>query len=545
MTRPFATFLDDGGCRRLHDATIEILSDPGVNVLHDGARRMLESAGASVDGVRVRIPAEMVAQSLETAPAEFTLPGRDGGGLLVRNGETYHGTGSDCLYYKDAVSGERRRARLGDIEEMAALCEPLPEIDFVMSMGLPEEVPAAVDDLAPFVAMLCGTSKPLLVATRGAQFFEAMLEMADECGEAKSFAIYAMPAPPLMHGKEAVEKLLGCAQLEIPVTYLAAPAPAATAPASVAATVVVANAEVLSGLVIHQLARPGAPFVYGANINTVSMREANVRYCAAEGWTMHQAHCDLARHYDLPSFGYAGCSDSNLLDEQWSMETAVTTIMGALSGGTLLHDVGFVEQGLQSSCESIVLGVEIVAYARAYLRTIVLDEEALALDEIRAMGPGGSHLARPYTRAHHRTFMNPRLIDNKMARPMGRGGRHDVAAARADAYSGTPGPGAPVRGRGGDQVATRGMGRCRRCGRSVIRRPTWSQGTPVLAHATRHLGRPHVVRRSTNSALTAKRPTLYYIISLTDMCVFAESRLADGVHVDRRIGRTLGQGGVL
>jgi trimethylamine---corrinoid protein Co-methyltransferase len=414
MIGPFARFLDDEDCRRLHDATLEILADPGVDVLHEDARRMLASGGASVDGVRVRIPAEMVAASLESAPTEFTLPDRSGGGLLIRNGETYYGTGSDCLYHRDAASGERRRARLDDVEEMAALCQRLPEIDFVMSMGLPEGVPATIDDLAAFVAMLCGTSKPLVIASRGAHFYEVMLKMAGECGEAKSFAIYAMPSPPLMHDREGAEKLLGCAQHEIPVAYLAAPAPGATAPASVAATVVVANAEVLSGLVIHQLARPGAPFVYGANINMMSMREANVRYCAPEGWTMHQAHCDLARHYGLPSFGYAGCSDSNLLDEQWAMELAMTTIMGALSGGTLLHDVGFIEQGMQSSSESIVLGAEIVNYARAFLRTTVLDDEALALGEIRSVGPGGSHLGRRYTRTHHRAFMDPCLMDNKM-----------------------------------------------------------------------------------------------------------------------------------
>jgi trimethylamine--corrinoid protein Co-methyltransferase len=86
-------------------------------------------------------------------------------------------------------------------------------------------------------------------------------------------------------------------------------------------------------------------------------------------------------------------------------------VLGALSRATLLHDVGYLESGMQSSYETIVLGDELVGYARALLVEVGVDDEALALNEIDAVGPGGSHLGRDYTRLHHRTFWQPGLFD--------------------------------------------------------------------------------------------------------------------------------------
>jgi trimethylamine--corrinoid protein Co-methyltransferase len=236
--------------------------------------------------------------------------------------------------------------------------------------------------------------------------------MADLCGSASSLLIYAMPSPPLMHDADALSKVMACAELTVPLIYAPAPNAGATAPRSIAATVVVGNAEVLSGLVLHQAVRPGAPFVYGAGVAAMDMRTASDSYVAPESFLGHQAALDLARWYGLPSFAYAAVSDSKLLDEQWAAEAALTAVLGALSRGTLLHDVGYLESGLQSSYESILVGNELVGYAKAFLKDVGVDEESLALDEIRAAGPGGNHLATRYTRAHHRDFWRSDLFDH-------------------------------------------------------------------------------------------------------------------------------------
>ena len=99
---------------------------------------------------------------------------------------------------------------------MAALCEKLPNIDFVMSMGLPEDAPQAIDDLVQVDAMMRGTRKPLLVAPRDGHILPKMKEMAALAGEADSFGIYAMPVPPLLFDEDGATKVIACAELASP-----------------------------------------------------------------------------------------------------------------------------------------------------------------------------------------------------------------------------------------------------------------------------------------------------------------------------------------
>ncbi len=178
-----------------------------------------------------------------------------------------------------------------------------------------------------------------------------------------------------------------------------------------AAVAVTGNAETLSGLVIAQLAGPGAPFVYGVAQGALNLRSGSMLYCAPEAFAVQHACCDLARFYGLPSFTLGGCSDSNLLDGQWAAETALTLALGALSRATLVHDLGFLECGLQSSYEAVVFTDELVDYVEAFARGVPVDEVTLALEEIEAVGPRGSHLARRYTRQHVRDYRTASLLD--------------------------------------------------------------------------------------------------------------------------------------
>lgn len=415
MYRAALRVWDEAACRRVHEATLRVLADVGVDVRYPEGVELFRRLGARVDGIRVCLDTGLVDAALASAPRSWPLRSRGRDEVLdLADGPSYYGTGSDCLYTRDLASGERRRVRLADIESMAALCEKLSDIDFVMSMGLPEDAPHAIDDLAPVAAMMAGTRKPLIVAPRGGEVLDAILEMAAACGEARSFAIYAMPSPPLMHDGDALSKLIRSAELDIPLVYAPAPSQGSTAPRSVGAATVVGNAEVLSGLVLHQHVKPGAPFVYGVGAGAIDLSTALDPYVVPEAFLAQQVGCDLARHYGLPSFNYAACADSKCLDEQWAAEAAFTTMIGGLSQGTLLHDVGYLETGLQSSHESIVFGDELVARVRAFMRDVAVDDEALAVDEIAAAGPGGNHLGRKYTRRHARDFWRPRIIDHSV-----------------------------------------------------------------------------------------------------------------------------------
>lgn len=404
---------EDDACRRVHEATLEVLAETGIDVRYAPAVEVFGRAGAKVDGTRVRIPAPLVEAALRSAPRGRLLKPRGGdtAPLVLDAHHTYCGTGSDVLYIRDSGTHERRRVRKADVEGQAALCERLPNIDFVMSMGLPEDVPQSVDDLAQVDAMLRGTRKPLLVAPRDGHILGLMKEMCAAAGEADSFGIYAMPVPPLLCDEDGASKVIACAELDIPLIWAPAPNAGTTAPASIASVIVVANAETLAGLVLSQAVKAGAPFVWGVGVGAMNMRTMNEVYASAGPVQGYQAQTDLARWYELPSFGYAGYSDSKTLDQQWAAEAAITTITGMLSRATLLHDVGYLEAGLQGSYESIVFGDELIGYAKAFMSALRVDDEALALEEIKAVGPGGDHLARPYTRRHYREIWQSDLLD--------------------------------------------------------------------------------------------------------------------------------------
>lgn len=406
--------LDEAACATLHAAALTVLERTGVEVVHERALRLLAEAGASVDGTRVRMPRSLVEQALNTAPKRVVVESRgDDPALVLEAGRVFFGTGSDCLYILGPDARDRRPVTLDDVEEMAALQQRLPNMDFVMSMAHPKELPPSYADAAQLAAMLRGTSKPLLMVPPDGASLHILKEMAAACGAAGSLAVYAMPTPPLVHGYESTDRLVRCAELSIPMIYATALLPGATAPASRAGFLVQGNAEMLSGLVIAQVAQPGAPYVYGVAQGSMNLRTAHVLYCAPEEHAIQQASADLAAYYGLPSFGYAGCSDSPLLDEQWTLEAGMGLLAAAASGVTLVHDLGYVASGTASSYEAVVLMDELTAYVKSYLDGVTIDEETLAVDEIAAVGPGGTHLARKYTRRHYRDFYVPTLLSQQ------------------------------------------------------------------------------------------------------------------------------------
>jgi trimethylamine--corrinoid protein Co-methyltransferase len=159
--------------------------------------------------------------------------------------------------------------------------------------------------------------------------------------------------------------------------------------------------------------RPGAPFIYGAGAGAFDMRASVDAYGSPEVFAGNNACCELAADYRLPSWSYAGHSDSSVLDEQWSLDSAVATMYGALSRATLLHDVGYLESGRACSLAAMVLGDELCGFARAFASALEVSDETLLLDEIDAVGPGGTHLGRNETRRRYRDFWHAGLLEHQ------------------------------------------------------------------------------------------------------------------------------------
>jgi len=433
---PRIRILSDDQVREIHFTSLEILERTGVEVRNVRALEMLRKAGARVSGERVRMPSQLVKHAIDSAPERVVLSRRTGERVMaLEEGRVFFGTGSETPNTIDVETRQRRPATGQDIENMARLCDALPNMDFAMTMGIANDAPRESAFLYGFIAMVSGTSKPVVFTARDGEEMADIYEIAAaaaggrESLRRRPFLIhYAEPVSPLIHSPLGVEKLLFCAERHIPVAYVSGASAGATLPATVAGACAVANAECLSGLVIHQLAAPGAPFIFGANVSVMDMSTMGYVYGGPEFSLTNAAFADLARCYRLPVWGLAGASDSKAVDAQAGLEAMCSIGTAILARGNLVHDVGYIESGLTSSMELVAICDEIISMLGMLYRGIATDGDRLAADVVDEVGPGGQFLDSDHTVRHFRTeHFLPRLLDRNNSTKWQAAGSPDLA----------------------------------------------------------------------------------------------------------------------
>lgn len=405
-------------CERLHEAAVAILQRTGVRLELPRAVELLRGADCAVsaDGI-ARIPATLVDWALERAPRSFTIYDRGGEPAMVLDGtRTCYGPGSDCLSILDHRSGERRAPTMADVGEGVGLADALAEIDYVMSMFLPVDVDNRIADRHQFRLMLSRTRKPIVFVTydaSGCYHAVAMAELvaggADALAAKPFLACYVNTAAGLLHNSDALDKLIFLAERGVPVLYIPGSQAGVTGPATPAGAVAMFWAGVLTGLVIAQLVRQGAPFVAkGWGGGGLDMRTMVYGYAGPD---QRATAITLARHVGLPSFSLAGASDAKTVDQQAAAEAALSLAVESLAGPDLVHDLGYLESGLTGSLAQLAICDEIVAWLRHLKAPLDTSEAALALDLIDEVGPDGQFLAARHTATHYRELYYPALFE--------------------------------------------------------------------------------------------------------------------------------------
>ncbi len=397
---------------KLHRATLNILEKTGVRVMHEEARQMLKDAGCTLkkDNI-VLIPDYLVEEAIKSAPSRVTIYNQKGETAMRLEGRNvYYGMGTDLLNIYDIETGELRPSCLQDVINAAKVADYFDEIDFLGSQGFPNEVETNLAYVAEFKAQLENANKPIYYTAANEEDMTYIIEMAaavaggyDEL-RAKPFMIhYAEPISPLTHSPGAINKMFMCAENGIPLNYVPAMLSGGTGTVTLAGAIATANAESLSGLVIHQLKCKGAPMISGISVTPMDLKTGNTCYGSPDERLTHTAGTELFHYYNLPVWGEAGCSDSNALDGQAAIESSMSILMAAQDGCNLVHDVGYLGQGLIGSPASIVMVAEIISYVKRIMRGFEISDETLALDIIDKVGPGGNYLAEKHTFDHYRT----------------------------------------------------------------------------------------------------------------------------------------------
>jgi trimethylamine--corrinoid protein Co-methyltransferase len=422
FVRPRLAFLQGPHCERIHQAALEILRRTGVRVFHEEALRLLADAGCPVqDQTLVRIPAALVEWALRQPPSRISLCRRGGAEVCAALAErnVSFGLGSDCPNYLDPLTGQRRLFTLEDLRSFFRLADSLPEMSFLMSAGIPSDS-SGNTYRGQFALMLQNSVKPIVfVCDDGEDCRRIVAAAASVAGGPEALRLnptlllYSEPTTPLEHSRTALEKLLVMAEAGLPVLHSPAPMMGGTAPVTLAGGLALGTAEALSGLVIQQLKRRGAPFVFGSGLHHLDMKTSISVYGAPEFQLARLAVADLARFYGLPSWGYAGHSDSCLFDGQAAADAVFSTQVALQSGTHLIHDVGYLEAGLTDSPEMVVFTCEAIRMLRRFAEGLRLDEDSLALQVIQQTGPGGNYLAADHTLEHFREFWQPELFSRQ------------------------------------------------------------------------------------------------------------------------------------
>ena len=421
--RPTLSVINEAQIEQLHQATLELLERTGIEISHARALELLDGAGARVDGKRVRIPAWMVEEAIRQAPSRVVLGNRQGERQVFLEGNKYwFGPSLDCIDYLDPLSGERRRFVSDDCRITSTVADALPNYTWVMTIGMADDVPADIADRVIAKQVFTYTEKPLVFCCKDANSVRDIYEMAlliagseERFNQAPTIVHYSEPISPLQYYDPAVDKILYCAEKGIPLINFPAPQGGSTAPATFAGEIVQGSAESLSGLVLAQLARPGAPFIYGAFATVMDMKTTIFSYGAPEMSLMVAAMAQLAQSYKLPFFGTAGCSDAKYPDAQAAAEVAFSCLASALAGANLIHDAGsWLDHGSLASPAFMVLVNEILYMVEQFMRGVPVNDETLALDMMDRIGPGGHYLYEDHTLEHFREVWYSDLFDRSV-----------------------------------------------------------------------------------------------------------------------------------
>jgi trimethylamine--corrinoid protein Co-methyltransferase len=409
----------------IYHAALRVLYETGVRVYDKEGVEVAYSGGAIVedtteDSSLVKMPPWMVDKARATLPRKVVVVGPDRKYRMeLYKNQIYFGSGSDTPFTIDPYTGKRRRATYQDVKNFARLAEALPNIDFHMSLGIVQDTAVGTYDRWQYLAMLEGTNKPINITAVDLDGVRDQLEMAyirlggqDEWKKGPCFSLYIEPVSPLSHSQEVVQKLLFAADHDIPFVYTPCPLAGATSPTTLAGTAVQALTESLFGIVLSQLRKPGASLIIGGLMSNMDMLTTVYCYGSPEMALLSAAYTDITKWLEVPEYETAGCSDVKVFDEQAAMEATINIATAALIGGNMIHDVGYIEQGLTSSMEIMVASDEIIDMVKRILRGIPVTDETMALDVMDTVGPGGHYLEHDHTYNRFKTeIWRPKLLD--------------------------------------------------------------------------------------------------------------------------------------
>ncbi|NIS69417.1 MAG: hypothetical protein GTO12_10845 [Proteobacteria bacterium] len=413
---------------QIHQTALEVLKDPGVKIEHEEALDIFRGAGAEIEQAKqiAHIPSQLIEPAINQAPPSITLFGRNPKyDLKSGTGAVHFSSGHGATFVIDFDTGERRPATKKDLENVVRLHDALEHTHLIYPEIYPQDLPARALDRRISQTLLCNTEKPVVATAYDGKAARDLLRMGaaiaggEEALRRKPmFTVSLGVVSPLLFEGDRVDVLLEICRFGHPFQIYNIPSAGGTSPATLAGTLVITVAELLAGLVLTQLVRPGVPVRLMAYPAIIDQRYGCCTFASPEKVLMAAAMAQMFRYYGLPHAIHGATTRANVLDAQAGYETGIFDMFTALSGGEMIIECtsSALEDTVLSVFEQAVIGNEICDMVCRILRGIEVNPETLAVDVIREIGPGGQFLTHNHTFEHFKLENWDARLSNRMAR---------------------------------------------------------------------------------------------------------------------------------
>jgi len=435
--------LSEADVRKIADAAFAVLERSGVAVYSPSARGALQAAGAELgEESIVKLPRSLVEDALSAAPSSVTLYSRDGEcDAVLEDARVHYGTGGTAIYVLDPDTGERRPSTLADVALNARMVDALEHIHVFTINVFPNDIENRDDiDVNRFFHSLDHTTKHVMGGVysmagccEAVRLSEAVAGGAQALRERPFVSFITLMISPFKVDEDYGEMTCYLAQKGLPVVVPTEPICGTTSPVTLAGNILVHIAETLAGVALVQSVNRGAPAICGSVGSITNLRTMDHVGGGVERAMINAAVSQLAQHFELPLYSTGGTSDAKAMNVQAAYESAISSLLVAMSGANYIHDIaGLLEADLTVSYEKLVVDNEILGMCQRVLRGVEVTDDTLALDLLVDRGPGATFVAEEHTVRHMRDeFFVPALAGREKRE---QNPDVDVAMQRARAF---------------------------------------------------------------------------------------------------------------
>lgn len=432
---PVYELATEEGLEKIHAATLEVLSEVGIAFLDDESQAILKENGVEVrDDIAYFDPVQ-VESMVAMAPSTFTQQARNPDNNLTIGGNYLCFAPVYGPPFVLNMDRGRREARLSDFQNFVKLAYLSPYIHHSGGTIVePTDEPVETRHLDMVYSHIKYSNKAFMGSVTSADNAADSVKMAEIVFGAEK--IREQPALlsliNISSPRRLDDRMLGALKVYAKARQAVLITPfilsGAMAPVSIAGTVVQQNAEALAGIVFAQMVNPGTPVVYGSFQSTVDLQSGAPVLGSPESQISLYTSAQLARRYKLPFRSGGMFASSKIPDAQAAYESVMIMLPAVLARvNFVLHAAGWLENGLTAGYEKFLLDCEILGMFHKFLKGLDLSEDALAMDSIRSVPPGGHHLGTPHTMEHFRSaFYRAELFDYNSAEQWQEEGSQDA-----------------------------------------------------------------------------------------------------------------------